>query len=166
MTEGREHEAMILDVVKRAVAEALDRKRRLVVDECEVLALLRGKRLRIANGRRGRALFVCIRVLHAREPLVDGVKHSTHTRVRTMVRLRRHMAGEFVEVIQRQIGQSPSIHDPKYSGQPLPTEPGADPADSAVRCCPVERAHRRHGLSRLRPARCWSPRPPHRLLGA
>jgi hypothetical protein len=33
-----------------------------------------------------------------------------------MVRLRRHMAGEFVEVIQHQIGQSPSIHDPKLAG--------------------------------------------------
>ena len=29
MTEGHEHEAMVLDVLKRAVAEALERKRRL-----------------------------------------------------------------------------------------------------------------------------------------
>ena len=29
MTEGREHEAMVLDVLKRAVAEALERKRKL-----------------------------------------------------------------------------------------------------------------------------------------
>ena len=29
MTEGYEHEAMILDVLKRAVAEALERKRKL-----------------------------------------------------------------------------------------------------------------------------------------
>ena len=29
MTEGHEHEAMVLDVLKRAVAEALERKRKL-----------------------------------------------------------------------------------------------------------------------------------------
>ena len=29
MTEGREYEVMVLDVLKRAVAEALERKRRL-----------------------------------------------------------------------------------------------------------------------------------------
>ena len=29
MTKGHEHEAMILEVLKRAVAEALERKRRL-----------------------------------------------------------------------------------------------------------------------------------------
>jgi hypothetical protein len=29
MTQGHEHEAMVLDVLKRAVAEALERKRRL-----------------------------------------------------------------------------------------------------------------------------------------
>lgn len=29
MREGHEHEAMVLDVLKRAVAEALERKRRL-----------------------------------------------------------------------------------------------------------------------------------------
>jgi hypothetical protein len=29
MTEGHEHEAMVLDVLKRAVAEALDHKRKL-----------------------------------------------------------------------------------------------------------------------------------------
>ena len=29
MTQGREHEAMILEVLKRAVAEALERKRKL-----------------------------------------------------------------------------------------------------------------------------------------
>ena len=29
MTEGREYEAMVLDVLKQAVAEALERKRRL-----------------------------------------------------------------------------------------------------------------------------------------
>lgn len=29
MTEGREYEAMVLDVLERAVAEALERKRRL-----------------------------------------------------------------------------------------------------------------------------------------
>ena len=29
MKEGREYEAMVLDVLKRAVAEALERKRRL-----------------------------------------------------------------------------------------------------------------------------------------
>ena len=29
MTEGYEHEAMVLDVLKRAVAEALERKRKL-----------------------------------------------------------------------------------------------------------------------------------------
>jgi hypothetical protein len=29
MTEGREYEAMVLDVLTRAVAEALERKRRL-----------------------------------------------------------------------------------------------------------------------------------------
>ena len=29
MTQGREYEAMILEVLKRAVAEALERKRRL-----------------------------------------------------------------------------------------------------------------------------------------
>jgi hypothetical protein len=80
MTEGREHEAMILDVVKRAVAEALDRKRRLVVDECEVLALLRGKRLRIANRRRGRALS-SVYVSSMRESLSWTASSTRRTRV-------------------------------------------------------------------------------------
>ena len=43
------------------------------------------------------------RVLDACEPVVDGIEHPSHARFRTVVRLGRHMAGEIIDVIQRQV---------------------------------------------------------------
>lgn len=54
MTEGHEHEAMVLDVLKRAVAEALERKRKLgqyavVWREGQVLCDCRRRSIRRAH---------------------------------------------------------------------------------------------------------------------
>jgi hypothetical protein len=57
----------------------------------------------IRDDRIGRALFIGERVLDACEPIVDGIKHPSYARFRTMVRLRRHMAGEVVDIIERQL---------------------------------------------------------------
>jgi hypothetical protein len=65
--------------------------------------LLRRERLRLPDDRFGRAPVIGKRVLEVCEPVVHRIKHPSHARFRTMVRFGRYMAGEIVDVIQRQL---------------------------------------------------------------
>jgi hypothetical protein len=76
---------------------------RVVVDIGEVLPLLRRELLRLTDDRFGQALLISERVLDAYKPVVHRIEQSSHPRFRTMVRLGRHVAGEIVDVIQRQL---------------------------------------------------------------
>lgn len=76
----------------------------VVGDEREILTLLRRERLRLVGYRVSRLIvLVRKRVFDVGKPVVHGIQHAAHTRFRAVVRLRSHVAGEIVDIIQSQV---------------------------------------------------------------